>query len=210
MSFRSADDPASQVEQRIPGKSIRLTDPETMRALAHPARIALWQHLLLEGPATATESAPVAELSPSACSYHLRQLARYGFVEQDQAAAANGRERPWRAVVTSTTIDELDDPVALMAARLLDYTLDERWQQVRRRYLATEEEYAPEWRRASGSDRAVLYLTPDELAGLREQIRELYLPLIRMAGQDRPAGAEPVQAGVEFFPMFGPAERSGS
>jgi hypothetical protein len=100
--------------------------------------------------------------------------------------------------------------VALMAARLLDYTLDERWQQVRRRYLATEEEYAPEWRRAAGSDRAVLYLTPDELAGLRAQIRELYLPLVRMAGQDRPAGSEPVQAGVEFFPMFGPAERSGS
>jgi len=141
-----------------------------MRALAHPARIALWQHLLLEGPATATECAPVAELSPSACSYHLRQLARYGFVEQDQAAAANGRERPWRAVVTSTTIDELDDPVALMAARLLDYTLDERWQQVRRRYLATEEEYAPEWRRAAGSDRAVLYLTPDELAEHSEEL----------------------------------------
>ncbi len=209
MPFRSGD-PIRELEQRIPGKSIRLTDPATMRALAHPARIALWQHLLLEGPATATECSPVAELSPSACSYHLRQLARYGFVEQDQAAAANGRERPWRAVVSSTTVEDLDDPVAIMAARLLESTLDERWQQVRQRYQATEGEYAPQWRRAAGSDRAVLYLTPDELSALREQIREVYLPLIRLAGQDRPAGALPVQSVVEFTPMFASAEGAGS
>src|SRR3984957_7980712 len=129
MSFKSPE----PTLDGLPGKSIKLTDPETMRALAHPARRALWQHLLLEGPATATECAPVAALSPSACSYHLRQLARYGFVEEDQAAAANGRERPWRAVVSSTTIEDLDDPVALMAARLLDYNLEERWQGARQR-----------------------------------------------------------------------------
>src|SRR6201998_3025713 len=124
MSFTSADPPEDAPDHAveppalgIPGKSIKLTDPETMRALAHPARISLWQHLLLEGPATATECAPVAALSPSACSYHLRQLARYGFVQQDQAAAANGRERPWRAVVSSTTIEDLEGPGAEMAAR---------------------------------------------------------------------------------------------
>src|ERR1700751_2647889 len=146
MPFKSADNPAEQPESQgeppafgIPGKSIKLTDPETMRALAHPARIALWQHLLLEGPATATECAPVAGLSPSACSYHLRQLARYGFVEQDHAAAANGRERPWRGVVSSTTIEDLDGPVAEMAARLLNSSLDEHWREARRRYLAQAE-----------------------------------------------------------------------
>src|SRR5215472_15707090 len=203
MSFTSPEEPAARPDrqaaarqappQRIPGKSIKLTDPETMRALAHPARIALWQHLILDGPATATECAPVAELSPSACSYHLRQLARYGFVEQDQAAAANGRERPWRAVVTSTTVEDLDDPVALMAARLLDYTLEERWLVVRNRYESSKQDYPAQWRRAAGSDRSVLYATADELAELREKIRELYRPLIRLAGQERPAGAQPVQ-----------------
>lgn len=202
MSFKSAEPNAVG----IPGKSIKLTDPETMRALAHPARIALWQHLILDGPATATECAPVAELSPSACSYHLRQLARYGFVEQDQAAAANGRERPWRAVVTSTTVEDLDDPVALMAARLLDYTLEERWQVVRSRYESSKQDYPAQWRRALGSDRSVLYATADELAELREKIRELYRPLIRLAGQERPEGAQPLQAEIEFMPLFGPSE----
>lgn len=220
MSFTSAEKPADRSDrrpaatespaQRIPGKSIKLTDPETMRALAHPARIALWQHLLLEGPATATECAPVAALSPSACSYHLRQLARYGFVEQDRAAAANGRERPWRAVVSSTTIEDLDDPVAEMAARLLSSSLDEHWREARRRYLAREEGYPADWRRAAGGDQTVLYATADELARLREQIRELYVPLIRLSGQDRPAGAQPVQGVMEFVPLFAPPGRAES
>jgi predicted ArsR family transcriptional regulator len=220
MSFTSPEEPGArpdrrtaateQLAQRIPGKSIRLTDPETMRALAHPARIALWQHLLLEGPATATECAPVAALSPSACSYHLRQLARYGFVEQDQAAAANGRERPWRAVVSSTTIEDLDDPVAEIAARLLSSSLDEHWREARRRYLANEEDYPADWRRAAGADQTVLYVTADELTRLREQIRELYVPLIRLSGQERPAGAQPVQGVIEFAPLFGPPKEAGS
>ncbi|HUB37251.1 MAG TPA: helix-turn-helix domain-containing protein [Streptosporangiaceae bacterium] len=213
MSFKSVDGQAEPPESpgeppafAIPGKSIKLTDAETMRALAHPARIALWQHLLLDGPATATECAPVAGLSPSACSYHLRQLARYGFVEQDQAAAANGRERPWRGVVTSTTIEELDDPVAEMAARLLNSSLDEHWREARRRYLAQQADYSADWRRAAGDDRTVLYVTAEELLRLRAQIRELYLPLIRLSGQERPAGAQPVQGVIEFAPMFNPLD----
>jgi predicted ArsR family transcriptional regulator len=220
MSFTSPREPAARPDrgtaagqspaQRIPGKSIKLTDPETMRALAHPARIAMWQHLLLEGPATATECAPVTALSPSACSYHLRQLARYGFVEQDQAAAATGRERPWRAVVSSTTIEDLDDPVAEMAARLLGSSLDKHWREARRRYLAHEEDYPADWRRAAGADQTVLYATADELARLREQIRELYVPLIRLSGQERPGGAQPVQGVIEFAPLFDPPKRAGS
>jgi predicted ArsR family transcriptional regulator len=213
MSFTSADSPADPPDRPaeppapgIPGKSIKLTDPETMRALAHPARIALWQHLLLEGPATATECAPIAALSPSACSYHLRQLARYGFVEQDQAAAANGRERPWRAVVSSTTIEDLDDPVAEMAAKLLNSSLEEHWREARNRYLAQQADYPADWRRAAGDDRTVLYVTADELLRLRDQIRELYVPLIRLSGQERPAGAQPVQGVIEFAPMFNPLD----
>ena len=177
-----------------------------MRALAHPARIALWQHLLFEGPATATECAPSAGLSPSACSYHLRQLARFGFVEQDQAAAANGRERPWRAVVTSTTVGELNDPVAQMAARLLDVTLYQHWSEARERYQAREHEYPAQWQRAAGGDQTVMYLTDAELATLREGIRDLYRPLIRLSGQQRPAGAQPVQGIIDFVPLFAPPD----
>src|ERR1051326_9388103 len=83
-------------ERGTPGNPVELTDPKTRRALAHPARIAIWTHLGMRGSATATECAEIAGLSPSACSYHLRTLAKYGLAEEDPASAADGRERPWR------------------------------------------------------------------------------------------------------------------
>ena len=105
----------------------------------------------------------------------------------DVTTARHGRSRP-------------------LAARLLDYTREERWLAVRNRYESSKQDYPAQWRRAAGSDRSVLYATADELAELREKIRELYRPLIRLAGQDRPAGALPLQAAIEFMPLFGPSE----
>lgn len=181
-----------------------------MRAMAHPARIALQMHLVLEGPATATECSQIAGLSPSACSYHLRQLARYGFVEQDPAAAANGRERPWRATVLATHFGAFDDPAQAMAGELLRRTFDEYWQGIRRRYYANEAEYPKDWREAAGGDHTVLYVTLAELKQLREQIRALLLPLTRLAGEERPEGAQPVQFSADATPMFTPAAQEES
>ncbi len=104
----------------MPGNPVELTDPRMMRALAHQARIAIWTHLGMRGPATATECAEIAGLSPSACSYHLRTLARYGFVEEDPASAADGRERPWRARLLAFTMDVGPDaPAATQVANRL-------------------------------------------------------------------------------------------
>src|SRR5881296_4668557 len=66
-----------------------------MRALAHPTRLALLDHLHSVEQATATECAETVGDSPSSCSYHLRALAKWGFVEEGEGGA--GRERPWRA-----------------------------------------------------------------------------------------------------------------
>jgi AcrR family transcriptional regulator/DNA-binding transcriptional ArsR family regulator len=77
------------------GPGLLTTDPRTARALAHPARVAILNRLIAHGPATATDCAEVAGLSPSACSYHLRTLARYGFV-QLASPGHDGRERVWQ------------------------------------------------------------------------------------------------------------------
>jgi DNA-binding transcriptional ArsR family regulator len=62
---------------------MRVTDPQVMRALAHPARIEIVEYLNDTGAAvTATQCAGRVGLSPSATSYHLRELAKYGLVEQ--------------------------------------------------------------------------------------------------------------------------------
>src|SRR5580698_7957972 len=112
-----SDEAGKSIEPGMPGNPVRLTDPKMMRALAHPARIAIWSHIALRGSVTATECAQVAGLSPSACSYHLRSLAKYGFIEEDRAAAGDGRERPWRAKLLALNINGgPDTPPAVRAA----------------------------------------------------------------------------------------------
>ena len=73
-----------------------LTDPRAMRAMAHPVRLSLLEALNHHGQLTATEAAEHVGESPSNCSFHLRQLAKYGFVEE--AEGGTGRQRPWRVV----------------------------------------------------------------------------------------------------------------
>ncbi|MFC7589001.1 ArsR/SmtB family transcription factor [Nonomuraea antimicrobica] len=75
-----------------------LSDPMAMRALAHPARLSILQWLGLEDSATATEVAEHAGITPSAASYHLRMLAKYGFVQDAPRAATAGNDcgrPPW-------------------------------------------------------------------------------------------------------------------
>src|ERR1700723_3575892 len=134
------------------GNPLKLTDPRMMRALAHQARIAIWAHLGLRGPATATECAEIAGLSPSACSYHLRTLARYGFVEEDLASAADGRERPWRARLIAFTLEDRPDSSAgeRVASRLLVENLRAAAEEIRARYLDRQYEYPADWRSAAG------------------------------------------------------------
>src|SRR4051794_7582771 len=80
-----------------------ITDVRVLAALAHPVRLALLHYLLAAGPRTATECAQVVDASPSACSYHLRHLERFGLVERDEPAPGedvDGRTRRWRPVAT--------------------------------------------------------------------------------------------------------------
>src|SRR5882724_4884545 len=86
-----------------------ITDVRALAALAHPVRVALLNHLLAFGPRTASQCAATVGASPSACSYHLRQLARWGLVES--VPATDGRERPWQAAATGFSFRaDLDDP----------------------------------------------------------------------------------------------------
>lgn len=71
--------------------------PHNLKGLAHPLRLQLLAALRQDGPATATLLAQRFNESTGATSYHLRQLARHGFIEPDIAHAAGGRERWWKA-----------------------------------------------------------------------------------------------------------------
>jgi DNA-binding transcriptional ArsR family regulator len=180
-----------------------------MRALAHPARIAILQHLGLDGPSTATECAAVAGLSPSACSYHLRALARYGFVEEDLASAADGRQRPWRARVISMSFDEGEpgQPDAVRAAgRLLQESLLARFAGIRAEYVDRAPRYTAQWRDIAGWHQDVVHVTADEAAALREQVQTLLAGFRRIDPADRPPGAHRVHALLDLIPWFDPDE----
>jgi hypothetical protein len=200
--------PEGSTEPGMPGNPVRMTDPKMMRALAHPARIAIWTHIAMRGSATATECAEVAGLSPSACSYHLRTLARYGFVEEDRAAAANGRERPWRAKLLAFTIEEGPDRPAgeRVASQLLVENFRAGAEEIRARYVDRKSEFPADWQAASGEFFSVAHVTPDELQELRAKVLEIMAAYVRLDEAERSPGALPVRLMVDMFPWFGPEE----
>jgi hypothetical protein len=195
-------------EPGLPGNLVELTDPKMMRALAHQPRIAIWMHLGLNGPATATECAEIAGLSPSACSYHLRTLARYGFVEEDPASAADGRERPWRARLLAFNLGAGPGvPAATqVASRLLVENMRAAAEEVRVQYLSRQSDYPADWQAALGEVFSVAHVTPEELDRMRAQVLEVMAPYIRLDPASRPAGARPVRITLDLFPWFGPEE----
>jgi predicted transcriptional regulator len=199
---------AAEAEPGMPGNPVKLTDPKMMRALAHPARIAIWMHIALRGSATATECAEVAGLSPSACSYHLRTLARYGFVEEDRASAADGRERPWRARLLAFTMEDRPDTPAAgrVASRLLVENIRADAEEIRVRYLDRKSEYPADWQAAAGEMFSVAHVTPDELDELRAKVMEIMAPYVRLDPAERMAGALPVRVMLDMFPWFRPEE----
>src|SRR5688572_17825672 len=77
-----------------------ITDPRVLRAMAHPVRVKLLNSLVLHGAATATELADRVGDTPANCSWHLRQLAKFGFIEEADDLPYKGRNRPWRWVPT--------------------------------------------------------------------------------------------------------------
>ena len=83
--------------------TVHLRDPRDIRALAHPARMAIINALASGDELTATECAELTGLSPSATAYHLKFLERYNFVEPGPARS-DGRERPWRAANQRTRL----------------------------------------------------------------------------------------------------------
>src|SRR5580693_3114647 len=91
----------------------KVTDAQTLRALAHPVRIALIEALTLRGAMTATEVGELIGESPTTCSFHLRQLAKYGFVEE--AGGGKGRARPWRITSIGMSVTTTHDPEAEIA-----------------------------------------------------------------------------------------------
>jgi predicted ArsR family transcriptional regulator len=170
-----------------------ITDPRELRALAHPLR---WEllGLLAEGPLTASQCAARLGVTPANCSYHLRQLAKYGHVRE--AEGGRGRERPWRSRNEGITWDR-DAPGASAAADALGETLDEHRFSTWRRYRAAMPGDDADWRAAAISTDVVAWLTPDELRELDRRLLALFSDYVDR--DDDPTARPDGSRAVRFF-----------
>jgi DNA-binding transcriptional ArsR family regulator len=193
------DQPALDQPARDQVTPIR--DAAVMRAMAHPARLALLEHLRNSGPATATECAGVVGLSPSATSYHLRALARAGLV-QAAPGRGDGRERLWRITAERYQVTGVADlaPEAREALRTLLESLL-AWDDARvRRYLSQLDTEPPEWQDAAFFMDSTLQVTGEELTTLGHAVQELIAPYRKERRPDPPPDTRPVSLSVRALP----------
>ena len=183
----------------------RMTDPRALRALAHPLRLSLLGLLRSEGPLTATRAGELLGESSASCSFHLRQLAKYGMVEE--AGGGHGRERPWRATAMFTDVPTVTDSPELAAAtEVFRSIVAERYYEQMIGWLEARAGEPAEWQQAAQFGDVFLYLTAAELAELGEQVDGLFDRYMERLTRPelRPPGARLITYLYHAAPQQGP------
>jgi predicted ArsR family transcriptional regulator len=173
--------------------------PRQLRALTHPVRLRMLGMLRTDGPSTATSMAQRLGLNSGATSYHLRQLAEHGFIEDDPGRGS-GRERWWKATYTATRLedpppDAADDVDAYLQAVVTVYA--EQLQ-----HAMEERALLPDsWRRASTFSNWQPRLTPARARELVETLDKL----LSAVEEDDDEEAVAFTINVNAFPLPGAA-----
>jgi DNA-binding transcriptional ArsR family regulator len=173
-----------------------ITDPQTMRALAHPVRLSILDQLRQHGPATATELSPRVGATPSVTSWHLRHLAGFGLV-RDSEPGPDRRARRWEAASRGFRFAFPSDPGdedGAAAARVLSEHLFTRAADLPRRWRDdVEPALDPAWRSLAGLSNTRVVVSTAELERIGEAIEEILAPYVRRHPGDRPAGSRGVR-----------------
>jgi DNA-binding transcriptional ArsR family regulator len=181
----------------------RLRGPRDIRALAHPARMAIIDALGTGDELTATECAALTGLSPSATAYHLKMLERYDFAEP-APARSDGRERPWRATDHQTGF-ELDPatPAGAAAAAAVVLAFIDSSREVAKEFIATEAEEPKEWQEVAALANADVWLTVEETRAVNAALAAVVAPYRNRALGNRPDGTRRVRITNLVFPHRG-------
>ncbi|MGE9695252.1 winged helix-turn-helix domain-containing protein [Streptomyces sp. NRRL F-5630] len=158
-------------------RTTRQLDARGLRGLAHPLRLQLLNSLRRGGPATASQLGKELGESSGATSYHLRQLAEYGFVE-DAPEHGKGRERWWRAVADEINFDarrvDQDDPEIRGATAVLLHEIASTHYRETTSWVADRDRWRDTpWEEAGVFSDRTLHLSADELTELSERLLAL-------------------------------------
>jgi len=173
--------------------AVRVAEPRSIRALAHPARIAIINALATGEELTATQCAELTGLSPSATAYHLTFLERYGFAES-APLRPDRRERPWRATGRRTSVElDTSTPAGASAAASVVAAYFDTTRAIAVEF--TELAYAePEEWRDGALNNADLWLTAKEMQEVADALQAVLEPYRRRSRRGkRPAGTRRVR-----------------
>ncbi|MFE4330481.1 MULTISPECIES: ArsR/SmtB family transcription factor [unclassified Streptomyces] len=172
---------------------IEITDPQAMRALAHPVRLAILDRLQRHGPATATQLAPDVGATPSVTSWHLRHLAGFGLV-RDAEAGADRRQRRWEAAARGFRFEARQDEEGRSAARALSREMFVRYGDLPSRWVAeVEPNLNPLWQGAAGLANTRVVVSAEELAAIQDGIERVLAPYVTREPAERPVGSRGVR-----------------
>jgi len=179
-------DPPSRRDQR-------LRDPRAIRALAHPARLAIIDALASGDELTATECAELTGLSPSATAYHLKLLERYDLAEH-APARNDGRERPWRATDGRTSVDlDPSTPAGAAATTAVASAYFDRSRALGIEFIATERDEPAEWQDVAALANADLWLTAEETRDVTAALAAALEPYRSRTARIRPDSSRRVR-----------------
>ena len=196
----SRAEPRRRRIQSADEEALHLQDPRHIRALAHPARMAIINALASGDELTATECAELTGLSPSATAYHLKLLQRYDFAEP-APARNDARERPWRATDRRTLVDlDASTPAGAAAATAVGLALIDRTRALAKAFVATEREESAEWQDVAFLGNTDLWLTAEETRKVTADLVAVLEPYRGRTLADRPDGSRRVRIVNMVFP----------
>ncbi len=192
---KSDGDPSQNagITYRGPADEQIISDPVRIRALAHPVRLELLDVLSDKGEATATECAAAIGESVASCSYHLRMLAKHGYIEQVDRP---GREKPWKPVAHSRSqVVDRNSPRSVHAISAMASMHVHRQADRIQSWLQRAPQLPVDDIDVSTIMGSSFYATHEEIRQLREDLLELSR---RYDGrwqnpEQRPEGSVPVQ-----------------
>jgi DNA-binding transcriptional ArsR family regulator len=188
----------------IPEPAVQVTDVRALRALAHPLRSRLLGLLRLHGPATASQLGRAVGESSGSTSYHLRQLAAYGFVEEVEGQGT-ARERWWRARhrLTSWQAAEItaQEGGSEVEDELIRIQIDVRGR-VLRAWQEQRSELGAAWTAGASLNDHVLRLRPDQARALADELNAVLARWMPEHPSDVPAdGTELVEVFTDLVPL---------